>query len=159
MTYNKFLSSAFTVAIFAVMGTSCATAQSNRVVPHAQAQAEQQLINTVAKSSRAWKDAFNSGDASAATAMYEKNALMVAKPFGSFNGHEEIKAFWTDLIEKGFDDVVYENSTFTVIDEKTVRVSADWTMNNAGGVITNELWVVQPGGVALLREDHFEVTK
>lgn len=159
MTIRTIKTSLLSASMIALAGVSCATTQSDPFEPHEQAQAEQQLINTVAKSSRAWKEAFNSGDASAATAMYEKNALMVAKPFGSFNGHEEIKAFWTGLIEKGFDDVVYENSTFTVIDEKTVRVSADWTMNNAGGVITNELWVVQPNGVALLREDHFEVTK
>lgn len=145
------------VAITVLTAAACATAPHTNSQAHMQASAEQNLIQTVAKSSRAWKNAFNSGDAEAATALYEIDAVMVARPFGTFKGHDEIRAFWTDLIEKGFDDVVYKNSTFTIIDEKTVRVSADWTMNNAGGVITNELWVVQPDGIALLREDHFEV--
>lgn len=119
------------------------------------------LHSAVAKASRAWRDAFNAGDAAAAAALYEKDAVMVAKPFGTFKGREAIQAFWTDIIDKGFAEVVYYNTQTTVVDQSlsAARVSADWTMNHAKGVITNELWVLQPDGTALLREDHFEITQ
>lgn len=125
------------------------------------AASEYKLSIAVATASRAWRDAFNAGDAVAAAALYEENAIMVAKPFGTFKGRTAIEAFWTNIIEKGFDDVVYYNTATKVVDQslKAVRVSADWKMNNAQGIITNELWVLQPDGTALLREDHFEITQ
>jgi len=113
----------------------------------------------VATASKAWKDAFNAGDAAGAAAMYEDDATMVVKPFGTFSGRDEILAFWADIIGKGFDDVVYANTITTVLDGESARVAADWTMNKARGIITNELWVVQPDGRALLSEDHFEITQ
>lgn len=113
----------------------------------------------VAKASRAWKDAFNAGDAAAATALYEDDAVMVVTPFGTYTGKKEILAFWTDLIQKGFDDVVYSDTSTTIVSAKSARVAANWKMNKASGIITNELWVVQPDGQALLRLDHFEVAQ
>lgn len=113
----------------------------------------------VATASKAWKDAFNAGDAVAATALYEDDAVMIVKPFGTFTGKEEILAFWTDIVSKGFDDVIYSNTVTTVLNGRSARIAASWTMNNASGVITNELWVVQPDGQALLREDYFEINQ
>ena len=86
---------------------------------------------------------------------------MVVKPFGTFRGRAAIQAFWEDIISKGFDDVVYSNTTTKVVDQTltAASVSANWKMNNASGVITNELWVLQPDGTALLREDHFEIAQ
>ncbi|MDA5556397.1 nuclear transport factor 2 family protein [Shimia sp. MMG029] len=119
------------------------------------------LSTAVATASRAWRDAFNAGDAAAAAALYEADAIMVAKPFGTFEGREAIEAFWQNLIENGYDDIVYANTITKVIDTSlsAAQVSADWKMNNAQGIITNELWVLQPDGTALLREDHFEVAQ
>lgn len=127
----------------------------------ARAASEYELSTAVAKGSRAWRDAFNAGDAAAAAAMYEEDAIMVVKPFGTFEGRAAIKAFWTDIISKGFDGVVYINTTTTVVDQSltAASVSADWKMNNAHGIITNELWVLQPDGTALMREDHFEIVQ
>lgn len=113
----------------------------------------------VATASKAWKDAFNAGNAAGAAALYEENAVMVVEPFGTFAGKDQILAFWTDIVSKGFDDVIYTNTVTTVLDGQSARVAADWTMNNASGIITNELWVVQPDGRALLREDHFEIAQ
>lgn len=113
----------------------------------------------VATASKAWKDAFNAGDAAGAAELYEENAVMIVKPFGTFTGKDQILAFWTDIVSKGFDDVIYSNTVTTVLDGGSARVAADWTMNNASGIITNELWVVQPDGHALLREDHFEIAQ
>ena len=127
--------------------------------PEDKATKDQALILAVAKASNAWKTAFNQGDAKAAAALYEDNAVMIASPFGKFEGREAIQTFWTNLIAQGFDDVVYNNTTSKIIDEKTVSISADWRMNNASGIITNELWVLQKDGSARLREDHFEVAQ
>lgn len=119
------------------------------------------LSTAVATASRAWRDAFNAGDAAAAAALYEEDALMVAKPFGTFEGRAAIQAFWQQIIDGGYDDVVYFNTNTRVTDSTltAAQVSASWTMNNAQGIITNELWVMQPDGTAKLREDHFEITQ
>ncbi len=124
------------------------------------AASEYKLSMAIATASRAWRDAFNAGDAAAAAALYEEDAVMVAKPFGTFKGREAIQSFWADIIAKGFDDVVYYNTQTKVVDNTltAASVSASWKMNNAQGIITNEHWVLQDDGTALLREDHFEIT-
>lgn len=124
---------------------------------HVSAIQDEKVQIAVAKASKSWKDAFNSGNAAGAAALYEDDAIMVVKPFGTFKGKKAILAFWTDLVNKGFDDVIYKNTVINVIGYDKAQVSADWEMNNAEGVITKELWVLQPDGRALLREDHFEV--
>ncbi len=83
---------------------------------------------------------------------------MVALPFGTFEGRSAIESFWADLIEKGFAEVEYIEPRIEVVDSESAIVSSRWKMNNAHGVITKELWVLQPNGTALLREDHFEAT-
>lgn len=123
------------------------------------AASEHRLAVAVAAASRAWRDAFNAGDAAAAAALYEDNAVMVVKPFGTFEGRAAIQAFWNGIIENGFRDVIYTNTVTTVLDHTSARVAAVWRMNNAHGVITNELWVLQSDGRALLREDHFEIAQ
>ncbi|QFT33124.1 SnoaL-like domain protein [Labrenzia sp. THAF82] len=144
------------VAILALTG-----GQSFAQEAQTRAASEYELSTAVAKASRAWRDAFNAGDATAAAALYEEDAIMVAKPFGTFKGRDAIEAFWTKLIEDGFDDVVYFNTSTTIVDKSltSARVAADWKMNNAQGIITNEHWVLQPDGSVLLREDHFEVAQ
>lgn len=121
---------------------------------------EFELSKAVATASQKWRDAFNAGDAAAAAALYEENAIMVAKPFSTFEGRAAIQAFWTQLVAGGYDDVIYDNTTTVVSrDLSTAQVSAEWKMNNAHGIITNELWALQPDGTALLREEHFEVAQ
>lgn len=145
----------------AAIAISAMSAQAPAQEAEARAVKEYELNLAVASASRAWREAFNAGDAAAAAAMYEEDAVMVAKPFGRFEGREAIQGFWKNIIEQGFDDVIYFNTTTTVVDKTltAARVSADWEMNNARGIITNELWVLQPDGTARLREDHFEVAE
>ena len=114
------------------------------------------LIAAVQTASAKWIAAFNAGDADGCTAAYEKDAVMNAEPFGTFTGHEQIHAFWTKLIDSGLTGVEYINPKIEVVDAQSVIVSSDWRMNNAHGVITKELWVLQPDGTVLLREDDFE---
>ena len=114
------------------------------------------IEEAVKAASSKWQNAFNSGDAAGCAACYEEQALMVAKPFGTYNGRAEIQAFWENLIGQGFADVNYVDPKLEVVDEQSALLSSGWTMNNAKGVITKELWVLQDDGTALLREDHFE---
>ncbi|WP_086930245.1 SgcJ/EcaC family oxidoreductase [Agarilytica rhodophyticola] len=125
----------------------------------AKAQQDFDVQTAVAVGSKAWRDAFNAGDAKAAAALYEEDAIMVVKPFGEYKGRKAIQAFWEDIIAKGFDDVIYIKPNTKVMNDTSASISAGWTMNNASGVITNELWVVQPNGKALMREDHFEIAQ
>ena len=115
------------------------------------------LLEAINVASNKWKDAFNSGNASECANQYEENAVMNAKPFGTFTGRNEIQAFWQNLIDDGFTDVEYIDPNIEVIDATNAVLSSDWKMNKASGVITKELWVLQPDGTAKLREDNFEV--
>lgn len=116
-------------------------------------------MEVVAKASTSWKNAFNSQDAARCAAQYEANAVMVAKPFGTFTGTVEIQGFWQKLMDDGFSDVEYVAPILAPADDmKSATLSSDWTMNKAKGVITKELWRVQEDGTAKLVEDYFEAT-
>jgi len=106
--------------------------------------------------SEKWKGFFNSGNAAGCASCYEEGAVMIATPFGKFTGRQAIEEFWTKIIDDGFKDVNYTDVLVKEVDENSAILSANWTMNNAGGVITHELWVLQDDGTAKLREDHFE---
>ena len=119
-------------------------------------EAKKVVLDALSKASEQWKAAFNSGDAAGCASQYEPDAIMTGKPFGTFNGTEEIKAFWQKLIDEGFSNVEYINPEIEVIDESSAVLSSGWKMNNAKGVITKELWVLQSDGSAKLRIDEFE---
>lgn len=115
------------------------------------------LLEIVQQGSETWKAAFNRGDAAGCAGQYEADAVMVAKPFGTFTGTEEITGFWQKLIDDGFSDVDYVAPTeLKPVDDKSMILTSNWKMNKAKGVITKELWVVQDDGSAKLRVDHFE---
>ena len=118
--------------------------RNNAVVAAAQAASEK------------WKAAFNRGDAAACAACYEEGALVIAKPFGSFTGRSEIESLWAKVIADGFCDVEYLEPEVTAESDTTALLTSRWRMNKGHGVITRELWALQPDGTALLREDHFE---
>ena len=113
----------------------------------------------VEAASMRWVTGFNSGDAKVCAEQYEHNAVMHARPFGTFYGTDEIQAFWQNLINDGFAEVEYINPELKVIDETSAIVTSNWKMNKAGGVIHKELWVLQADGTAKLREDDFEATE
>jgi len=114
------------------------------------------VLTAVNKASQQWKNAFNTQDAAACAAMYESDAIMHARPFGTFKGTVEIQQFWQKLIDDGFKDVAYIDPKFDVLDETSALLTSGWSMNNASGVIHKELWVLQTDGSAKLREDDFE---
>ena len=116
------------------------------------------VLKGVISTSSKWKAAFNLGSGVGCAAQYESEAIMVAKPFGTFTGIEEIQAFWDKLIADGFTDVDYIDSKIEVLDENSAILTADWRMNNAKGIITKELFVRQADETFKFREDHFEAT-
>jgi ketosteroid isomerase-like protein len=116
------------------------------------------ILRATRQASEKWKAAFNSGDAAGCAACYEEDAVMVAKPFGTYRWRAEIEAFWTNLIADGFSDVEYIEPDLRALDAETAHLASGWRMNKASGVITKEIWALQPDGSALLREDHFEAT-
>ncbi|MCY4473479.1 MAG: nuclear transport factor 2 family protein [Kistimonas sp.] len=117
----------------------------------------QQLIDAVNTASQRWKEAFNAGDAAGCAAQYEPDAVMHARPIGTFTGTQNIQAFWQNLIQDGFAEVEYIDPLLEVLDDKQVLLTSHWKMNKAKGVIHKELWKQQPDGTVKLREDDFEV--
>lgn len=118
----------------------------------------QQLIDKTRQASEKWQSYFNQGDAGGCASMYELEAEMVATPFGRYQGREAIQAFWQQLVEQGFADVRYLSPNIEVLDESSTLLTSHWSMNNARGIITRELWVLQEDGEMRLREDHFEAS-
>ncbi len=114
------------------------------------------VLDAVSKASAQWKSAFNSGDAKVCAEQYESDAVMHARPFGTFTGTEQIQSFWQQLIDDEYSDVEYINPKAEVIDETSALLTSSWKMNKAKGVIHKELWVLQKDGSAKLREDDFE---
>ncbi|NOH29885.1 YybH family protein [Vibrio mediterranei] len=105
----------------------------------------------------AWQVAFNNQDAAGCAAQYAEDAVMVAKPFGTFEGREAIQAFWQNIIDQGFKDVDYTNTKWEKAGETSYILTSDWTMNIAFGVVHKELWEIQTDGASRLTYDEFEV--
>ena len=116
----------------------------------------QTLLEAVQAASERWKNAFNSGDAAGCAAQYEADAVMHARPFGTFTGRDAIEGFWSQLIADGFSNVEYVEPKLEVVDEQSELLTSGWKMNKAAGLIHKELWVLQEDGSAKLREDDFE---
>lgn len=110
----------------------------------------------VLKASQQWIANFNKGKTIAVSKAYTKNALMVAKPFGTFKGRQAIEAFWTPFIESGATNLKYTNTQIKVVTENKAILSSDWEMNVGKGIITNETWI-KTGDTWKLSEDYFEV--
>ncbi|MFY2507612.1 nuclear transport factor 2 family protein [Vibrio pectenicida] len=107
--------------------------------------------------SQAWKMAFNHQDAKGCAEQYTPSAIMVAKPFGTFEGREQIQDFWQNIIDQGFSDVVYSDIEWQQVDDNSFVLSSKWTMNKAFGAVHKEVWTICEDGVARLSFDEFEV--
>jgi len=118
---------------------------------------ETELKQAVAARSQEWIECFNNGDVDACVGAYQSDAVINAKPLGTFTGTSEIDAFWRPFIATGAGDLKYEDVKLQVIDSSTVLLSANWSMNVGRGVITMEKWVQQDDSNWLLVQDDFEI--
>ncbi len=113
----------------------------------------------VLAASQNWIEGFNRGDLAAMLRGYTKHASMYPRPNPLCSGQEEIERFWSGLLAAGASDLVYSNIRLTIEDESRARLAADWSMNVASGVITNELWVKQENGEWLITQDDFDILR
>lgn len=132
----------FAIALLALLSFACSSTKK--------------IEKEVLKASQNWIANFNKGDTITVSEAYTKNALMVAKPFGTFKGRKAIEAFWTPFIKSGATDLKYTNTKIKVVTKNKAILSSDWKMNVGKGVITNETWI-KTGGIWKLSEDYFEV--
>jgi pimeloyl-ACP methyl ester carboxylesterase len=132
----------FAIALLALLSFACSSTKK--------------IEKEVLKASQNWIANFNKGDTITVSEAYTKNALMVAKPFGTFKGKKAIEAFWTPFIKSGATDLKYTNTKIKVVTKNKAILSSDWKMNVGKGIITNETWI-KKGGIWKLSEDYFEV--
>lgn len=150
-----------TIALAAIAGIGAPSVNA-QTAGEASHPAAQQYDNSAAmiaalKASEAWIAAFNRNDANACAESYMQDAIMEAKPFGTYRGREAIRAFWRDLIGKGARNLRYSQIKAEQVDAHTVLISAHWSMNIGGGFISVERWIAHDGRW-VLAEDRFEVS-
>ncbi len=107
--------------------------------------------------SKKWVEDFNNRNIKSCVDAYTIDAIVNAKPMGTFKGIDQIEAFWRPFIETGAGELEYSNVVLAVENDNTVLLKADWKMNVGHGVIIQERWVKQPDGNWLLEYDDFEV--
>jgi ketosteroid isomerase-like protein len=118
---------------------------------------DENIKQAVLESSKKWIEAFNKGDADTCIAGYQGDAVINAKPMGTFKGTIEIDGFWRPFMASGAGELKYSDVKLEVVDVSTVLLSANWTMNVGRGIITLEKWELQSDGNWLLAQDDFEV--
>jgi ketosteroid isomerase-like protein len=118
---------------------------------------DEKIKQAVLVCSQKWIEAFNKGDADTCIAGYQADAVINAKPLGTFKGTGEIDAFWRPFMASGAGELKYSDVKLEVVDATTVLLSAIWTMNVGRGIITLEKWVLQNEGNWLLVQDDFEI--
>ena len=114
------------------------------------------LLTAVQNASKAWMNAFNSGDATGCANAYDLNGIMTAKTVSERSRDATIyRPFWKKLIAQGYAKVRYFDTKVEVINAKAAVLSSKWEMNKAHGIITKELWVLHDDGQAKLKVDNF----
>lgn len=107
--------------------------------------------------SKKWVEDFNNRNIKGCVDAYTIDAVVNARPMGTFKGINQIEGFWRPFIETGAGELEYSNVVLAVENDNTVLLKADWKTNVGHGVIIQERWVKQPDGNWLLEYDDFEV--
>jgi len=110
----------------------------------------------VLERSRQWIQDFNKRNIKGCVEAYTTDAVVNARPMGTFKGISEIEGFWRPFIETGAGELEYNNVVLALEDDNTVLLKADWKMNVGQGVIIQQRWVKQSDGSWLLEYDDFE---
>ena len=133
-----------TIVLLSVFNIGCSNAQK--------------VEKEVLKASENWISNFNKGNTTEIANAYTEDAIMVAKPFGTFEGRKTISKFWIPFVESGATDLKYTNTKVKIVSKTKAIISSDWSMNVGKGIITNETWI-KINGTWKLKNDHFEVTE
>ncbi len=120
---------------------------------------DQNAYMEVLAASQNWIAGFNRGDLAAIVSGYTQDASMHPRPNPLCLGRQEIEVFWSGLLAAGASELVYSNIRLTIEGEGRARLAADWSMNVAAGVITNELWIRQEDGQWLIAQDDFDILR
>lgn len=120
---------------------------------------KENINSEVLLASKRWIDFFNKSDIERCSQKYLNEAVMNVRPTGIYEGRGEIHEFWnTFVLVYRPSDLVYTDIHIKVIDEKTAKLSAKWSMNVASGFIAEELWV-KVNGEWFLSYDDFTIEK
>lgn len=82
---------------------------------------------------------------------------MQVEPMGEYVGKQRIDDFWRPFVQSGASDLQYTEIWLKQVDNETVHLGANWSMNVGKGVITLEEWVKNEAGIWKLSQDCFEV--
>jgi len=114
----------------------------------------------VQKAAKLWVKNFNKGNIEYCINVYQEDAVMNVKPVGTFKGRKAIGDFWKKMVnESKASFLVYRNTRIKQINENTVHLASDWTMNIGEGIITKEEWVKGKDGIWKFKSDSFEIKK
>ncbi|MGI9280439.1 MAG: YybH family protein [Endozoicomonas sp.] len=117
------------------------------------------VLTEVLVASKQWVKHFNNGDVDYCVSAYLPEAELIAKPMGTFDTHESIDHFWRPFVQSGATDLEYHQIWLKQINDTTVQLGADWTMNMGKGVISLEEWVKTEAGIWKLAQDQFEIAE
>ena len=115
------------------------------------------IMEEVQQASQNWIRAFNEGNIDTCLAIYRSDAMIEARPMGTYKGGKAIQDFWRPFMKKGAGELVYSNIHLRPVNPSTVILSADWSMNVGRGIITCERWVKNEQQGWQLQEDRFEI--
>ena len=120
---------------------------------------EEKIRNQIKQASKLWRGGFNRKDVEYCSYMYTNDAVMHARPFGSYIGRDQIYEFWRGMIQRGAADLEYKNVHITVLSPNKAQLSATWSMNIGEGFVTSEIWIFkQDQFMWLLKENDFTLS-
>lgn len=116
-----------------------------------------EIETEVLEQSRKWIQDFNNKNVNGCVEAYTIDAVVNARPMGTYKGLSEIEGFWRPFIETGAGDLEHSNVVMAVEDDTTVLLKADWKMNLGEGKIIQQRWVKKSDGKWLLEYEDFEI--
>lgn len=116
-----------------------------------------EIETEVLEQSRKWIQDFNNKNINGCVEAYTIDAVVNARPMGTYKGLSEIEGFWRPFIETGAGDLEHSNVVMAVEDDTTVLLKADWKMNLGEGEIIQQRWVKKSDGKWLLEYEDFEI--
>lgn len=116
-----------------------------------------EIETEVLEQSRKWIQDFNNKNVNGCVEAYTIDAVVNARPMGTYKGLSENEGFWRPFLETGAGDLEHSNVVMAVEDDTKVLLKADWKMNLGEGKIIQQRWVKKSDGKWLLEYEDFEI--